>query len=351
MTGSSGEAVSDVQKRLKQLGYNISDAEGVFDNGTTACVKQFQQSRGLLVDGIVGDETWQDLVEASYTVGSRALYLKSPYLRGDDIRTVQLWLRTLGFNPGPIDSIYGPDTETAVKEFQFNSGLRKDGIVSTNTIEAFMTLKTALERNEQVELPHYEMPSYSTLSAIENQLIVIDVGHGGPDKGAIGPTSLFESEVCEDIGLRAANLFEMLGTQITFTRKIGQGRTMARRIDHINESNAAFVISIHLNHSQNPKAEGVCCYYFSSGNISSTKGQKIAHSLQHELVSALQAKDCRVHGKKFNILRLTKIPAVIVEPGFITNAAEETLLKDPDYRQKIATAIFDGLQYYLKKES
>jgi len=346
--GSKGEAVADIQRRLKKLGYAIAELEGTFGEATNTCVKQFQQNRGLLVDGIVGEETWQDLVEASYALGSRTIYLRNPYLSGDDIKTVQLWLRTVGFNPGPIDGRYGPQTQASLKQFQSNVGLKNDGIISTETIEAFINLRTTLERNAQVEFPKHITDPQSSLAAIEEQKILLDFGHGGNDKGAIGPGGLEEAGVCEDIGLRVGNLFKILGTEVIYTRSPGQGKTTARRIDFINKTKAPMVISIHMNHSTNSKAEGSSCYYFASGDFSSTEGKKLADYLHQEQVTALELKDCRVHGKSFNILRLTKIPALIIEPAFITNHEEEALLKHQAFRQKIATAIFDGLQKYFQ---
>ena len=347
--GSSGPAVTDIQRRLKKLAYALTDPEGIFGSSTDICVKQFQQSRGLLVDGIVGEETWQDLVEASYTLGSRTIYLRNPYLQGDDVKTIQLWLRTVGFNPGPIDGIFGPQTRSSLKEFQSNIGLKNDGIISTETIEYFLNLRTALERNAQVDFPKQITDPHSSLAAIEAKKILLDFGHGGNDKGAVGPTGFEEAKVCEDIGLRVGNLFKILGTEIIYTRGAGQGKTMARRIDLINRTKAPIVISIHMNHSTNPKAEGSSCYYFAAGNISSAEGKKLADCLHQEQIATLGLKDCRVHGKAFNILRLTKIPALIIEPAFITNPKEEALLKEQDFCQKIANAIFDGLQKYFKE--
>lgn len=347
--GSTGPAVADIQRKLQNLNYSIADKEGDFNIDTEQAVKQFQQDRGLLVDGIVGKETWQDLVEASYVLGRRTIYLKSPCLQGDDVKTVQLWLRTLGFNPGSIDGVYGKQTEASSKEFQENVGLNTDGIISTDTIEAFTNLRTVLQKFADVEFPEHEIDPHSSLAAIEKIKILLDFGHGGNDRGAIGPTGLEEADVCEDIGLRVGNLFKILGTEVIYTRKPRQGKTTARRIDLINRSKAPVVISIHMNHSPNSKAEGSSCYYFSSGNVSSAKGQKLANYLHHEQISALKLKDCRIHGKNFNILRLTKIPAVIVEPAFITNPNEENLLKTPKFRQKIATAIFDSLKGYFKE--
>ena len=346
---SNGKDVADIQRKLIKLNFPITDSLGHFGENTEIFVKQFQQSRGLLVDGIVGDETWQNLVEASYVLGRRTLYIKQPYLRGDDVKIVQLWLRTLGFNPGPIDSTYGPLSEKAVKAFQLNYGLPVDGILSTDTIEAFTNLKTVLEKNASIEFPQRETRPDSSLAAIEDQRLIIDFGHGGDDPGEVGPTGLKESEVCEDIGMRVGNLFKMLGTNIKYTRRMNQSRSMESRVDFINNMKADLVISIHMNHAQNSSAEGSSTYYFALGDVISKEGKKIAGCVQEENVNTLDTKDCRVHGKNFNLLRLTKIPAVIIEPVFITNTHEEVLLKDEDFRQKIASSVFDGLQKFFRE--
>ncbi len=345
----SGKDVADVQRRLIKLNFPIADPLGQFGESTEIFVKQFQQSRGLLVDGLAGEETWQDLVEASYVLGRRTIYITQPYLRGDDIKAIQLWLRTLGFNPGPIDGIYGPLAEKAIKNFQLNSGLPVDGIISTDTVEAFLNLNTVLAKNAATEFPQDKTRKDSSLAAIEDHKIIIDFGHGGKDSGIIGPTGLRESEVCEDIGMRVGNLFKMLGANVKYTRKPKQSCAMEKRVDFINNRQADLVISVHANNATNLAAEGSSTYYFASGDVVSIEGKKIAGFLQEEQINTLGTKDCRVHGKNFNILRLTKIPAVIIEPVFISNPSEESKLKAEDFRQNIASAVFDGLQKYFKE--
>ena len=87
--GDRNQRVADVQSRLRGLGFDISDETGVFSAATTKAVREFQQQRHILIDGIVGPHTWAELVEASWRLGDRTLYLRRPALRGDDVRSLQ----------------------------------------------------------------------------------------------------------------------------------------------------------------------------------------------------------------------------------------------------------------------
>ncbi|MHB1323650.1 MAG: peptidoglycan-binding domain-containing protein [Coriobacteriia bacterium] len=141
--GGRGPAVEDVQKRLLTLGFDLgpTGVDGVFWGATLAAVRLFQQERGLREDGVVGDETWAALVDATFQLGDRLLYLKLPYLHGADVETLQGALNVLGFACGEPDGIFGAYTERAVGEFQANVGLRVDGITGPDTVRAIERLR------------------------------------------------------------------------------------------------------------------------------------------------------------------------------------------------------------------
>lgn len=145
--GDRGPAVEDVQQRLLVLGHDLGPTgiDGVFLGATHTAVCRFQSEHGLAEDGIIGPETWAALVDATFTLGDRLLYLRFPYLHGADVRRLQGALNALGFACGTPDGIFGRFTERAVREFQANVGLPADGIVGPDTVRAVEHLRHVWE--------------------------------------------------------------------------------------------------------------------------------------------------------------------------------------------------------------
>lgn len=135
--GSTGAAVRDLQDRLAGLGYAIDRSEvDRFGSSTEQAIRAFQLQRHLTEDGVCGRQTWSALVEAGFRLGDRYLYLRAPYLRGDDVADLQRQLSSLGFDPGRIDGILGPDTEQALKDFQRNLGITVDGVCGRDVVQS-----------------------------------------------------------------------------------------------------------------------------------------------------------------------------------------------------------------------
>jgi N-acetylmuramoyl-L-alanine amidase len=96
----------------------------------------FQRSRGLAETDTCDDATWQTLIESTWSLGSRLLYLTSPHLRGDDVEQLQVRLARLGFNCGKADGVFGALTAHGLSDFQQNYGLQPDGICGAKTLRA-----------------------------------------------------------------------------------------------------------------------------------------------------------------------------------------------------------------------
>lgn len=140
--GDTGAAVEDVQQRLALLG-RLPEAEvtGTFTQSTAAAVRAFCEAFGLDVRESVDAEVWQTLVDASYSLGDRTLYLRMPNFQGHDVEELQQALGALGFLVGGEDGVFGAHTEDALRKFQMNLGLPSDGIAGAYTFTALRNLE------------------------------------------------------------------------------------------------------------------------------------------------------------------------------------------------------------------
>ena len=141
--GDTGAAVEDIQRRLSVLGYDLGAGgiDSVFRDDTRAAVEAFQRASGIQSTGVVGPRTWSALVDSTFELGDRMLYLRMPHFHGADVTALQNALNSLGFTIGPADGIFGSYTERAIAEFQENCHLNPDGIAGTDTFRALFALR------------------------------------------------------------------------------------------------------------------------------------------------------------------------------------------------------------------
>jgi len=131
--GDTGAEVMQLQTALNKLGFNPGPIDGIFGPKTETAVKAFQSTKGLLVDGIVGRNTWAAIDKALQNPPLPTHPLLRSGSTGVAVKYLQESLTKLGYTPGPIDGIFGPKTEAAVRSFQKAKGLVVDGIVGNNT--------------------------------------------------------------------------------------------------------------------------------------------------------------------------------------------------------------------------
>lgn len=349
--GERSAAVQDLQTRLERIGSTIAPQElgGWFGPSTERETRAFQQSRGLDVDGIVGDATWKALVESSWSVGDRMLRLEEPWLRGDDVRDLQGRLNALGFSAGKHDGMFGPKTAAALRDFQRNLGIDDDGIVGLETLRALRRLRLVTRDGVGPRIREREARRASP-PGIAGKRLGIDPGHGGDDLGARGPSGEAEADLTFQLAARLAQLLEAEGAEITLTRGPHDGPTDSQRALLANAAGTELLLSLHLNAHPSEVAEGVATYYFEHGGIASEPGEHLAGLLQTHLVATGTGRvDCRSHGKAYPILRETRMPAVVIEPGFITNPDEAKLLADEAASEELLEAMVAAVAEYFSR--
>lgn len=153
---SKGAAVEDVQQRLCAAGYmEESEIDSDFGEKTMAALQAFCLDNGLDASDGVTDKIWAALVDASFSMGDRSLYLRMPYFHGHDVQELQQALGALGFACGSCDGIFGAYTELALRKFQTNMGLFSDGIAGSQTFMALRHLRHNWQGREVMHSPRY----------------------------------------------------------------------------------------------------------------------------------------------------------------------------------------------------
>ena len=150
----TGAAVEDVQTRLARIGHLPEDAiTGIFDDVTAAALAEFLAASALPPSEEVTEKVWAALVDATYNLGDRTLYLRMPYFHGHDVLELQQALGALGFFYGTRDAIFDAHTEEALRRFQLNLGLPSDGIAGAYTYAALRNLAHSWVGKEATHSP------------------------------------------------------------------------------------------------------------------------------------------------------------------------------------------------------
>lgn len=192
-----------------------------------------------------------------------------------------------------------------------------------------------------------------------SKVIVIDPGHGGFDPGKVGITGVHEKEINLKIALKVRDYLEQSGAYVIMTRtedvdldgndeKQLKKMDMHNRKEKINNSNGNILVSIHQNAFPQPKVKGAQVFYHGS----SEEGKNLANYIQQAIKTHADPSNQRVpkQNADYYVLRTTKIPAVIVECGFLTNPEEEARLNTDEYQEAIAWGIYIGIVDYFQNE-
>ena len=217
--------------------------------------------------------------------------------------------------------------------------------------------------------------------------IVIDPGHGGHDTGTIGPTGLMEKDLCLDVALRLGKIIEqrLPGADVIYTRSDDTFVPLEERTNIANQAKADLFISIHANSSRDSGARGIETYYLNMKgsaeamevaareNATAQEGvhdleslvkkiaqtekidesKEFAQDIQDSLAKRVpknsrNVKNRGVRKAPFVVLIGADMPSILTEISFLSNPADEKLLKQPEQRQRVAEGLYQGISSYLQ---
>ena len=345
--GDSGEAVAEIRSRLEYLGLITPSWQGssieqgvdvLFDETIDLAIRTFQQERGLTVDGIVGPQTLRRLDEARWQLGDRVLHYKpGSLISGDDVAELQRRLNELGFDSGRADGFFGHQTDSAMREFQRGVGLEGDGTCGPDTFKAFDRLvRTISGGNAHILRDNLALLQLQT--GISDKVVVLDSGssHG--------------KDICHSIAMRVEGRLAALGTQVLLTHypHAEPAPAETERADFANRNGADLVISLHLDDVISAKPNGVVTYYYGhpGGGMHSSTGQALAEVIQRHVCQRTGALDCQILPRTWDLLRLTRMPAVRIDIGYLSNPQDRMRLEDPVGQDACAEAIAQAIRVF-----
>jgi N-acetylmuramoyl-L-alanine amidase len=315
----------------------------LFDLDVDRAVRAFQQDRGLVADGIVGRQTALQLDGARWRLGDRTLLLTAPghWMRGDDVSALQERMVVLGVHAGPVDGIFGPATEASLRELQRGLGLPADGLCGTPTFEALGALRRSVSGGDAWALRSRAGVAMAGVS-LTGKTVVLDPGPGQEPS----PFGLVESAVSYDVAARLAERLQAVGATVALSRGPDEAPATADRAALAESVDADLVISLRTESHDSPLASGVATYYWGGGRVGqfSATGQRLANLIQREIVARTDLVDCRSHPCSYDLVRLTRMPAVIVSLGYLGNPDDATRLGDEGFRELLAEAVLFAVQ-------
>ncbi|WJZ03978.1 N-acetylmuramoyl-L-alanine amidase [Corynebacterium freiburgense] len=351
--GDKSPRVAEVRATLARLGVlrdfhgdasrTFVEEDTFFDAPLAQALQAFQQSRGIIADGHIGDTTLRVLREATFTLGARVLQFEPANpLVGDDVSELQTQLQELGFYTERIDGRFGELTHQAVKNYQLNFGLDNDGICGPNTIRSLRYLGRRITGGS----PHAIREREAVRRAgprLAGKRVVIDPGLGGGTPGRLvkGPFgTITEADILWDLASRVKGRMVAAGMETVMSRQKMANPKPSERAEIANAFGADILISLQCDYYKNEKASGVASFYFGSQDgWSSQTGEMLGSYIQREICARTPLINCGNHARTWEILRLTNMPSVEIFAGYLSNPHDVAILTDPKQRDAIAEAI------------
>lgn len=307
----------DLQQRLSGAGFLApgSAEDSTFCARTHAALLSFQDSYGLETSGECDEQTWSWLIEASWSLGERLLFLRSPNVRGDDVAALQSLLNRLGFDCGRVDGIYGPRTSEAVAEFQENVGLDRNGISTPEFID--LLKRMALQTGDG-----------PGVAVVREGLALAAENHNDSLRLVVG---FFSGGAALAAGI---------------TRRAKDAHPLTTTVDNEASLQAktanAFHANVYIGCQSSPDA-GCTIHYYEVPTFTSVGGRNLAMRIAASIAGRVPELAVQVLGVRHPVLRETRMPAVLCSMGPISVVSLKT--------NALSSAIVDALEAWREDPS
>ena len=191
----------------------------------------------------------------------------------------------------------------------------------------------------------------SAVKSRQDNLVVIDPGHGGNDTGARG-TQVNEKTLNLKVALMVGDILQDNGVDVEYTRDDDSTVGLEARAETANALNAGLFVSIHHNSTTTSDKAGTETYFYAPPEnptlfMQKDERQKLANEIHKRLISNLRRTDRGVKQSNFSVLRNTQMPSVLAEICFISNPEEQSQAMKTTFQELAAKAIADGILAYM----
>ena len=171
----------------------------------------------------------------------------------------------------------------------------------------------------------------------QSAVVVIDAGHGGFDRGGIPGQRVAEKTMTLDVALRLQTVLQDAGYRVVMTRESDVFVPLGTRVAIANSYPNGILVCIHFNAARRSGASGIETYFYNRDSLT------LASAIHYNVAGGAPSSNRGVRRRGYFVLRRTRIPAVLVELGFLTNPTEARYVQNSSYRQKLAEEIARGI--------
>lgn len=223
----------------------------------------------------------------------------------------------------------------------------QDSVTPTPSVTASPTA-TPTQTPLPTITPSYTLPPNVEAAKGNEKVIVIDAGHGGKDGGAQGVlngNNIYEKNLTLSIAKKVQTLVENAGYRVVMTRSADTYPQLEERSNLANAVNAAMFVSIHINSAESSSAAGTEVYYSekNNGTAYGAASEQLAENILDGMLEKMNTRDRGVKTANHVVTRTSKMPAVLLEVGFISNSEELAKMCDDNFQNKVAEGIAEGI--------